>query len=435
MRTLDREIVNRVRERMSRDSGLIYLSDEEFYTRIHEYVEEMIGNESRLSEMKDITNYISISDRVEIECCVADYIRGFGPLGELLRDESVTEIMANRYDEIFVERDGRMELSDVKFESVENMESIMQRIAAEDGKEINQANPMADAMLSDGSRVNMTFPPITLDGPTITIRKFPTETMTAEKLIEYGTLTEELAYILGAMVRSRYNILISGGTSSGKTSFLNAMSGYILPDERIITIEDSAELKLLGIKNYIRMTKRYENSSGTGEVTIRQLIRNALRMTPTRIIVGEVRGAEALDMLQAMNTGHDGSMSTAHANSTEAMLSRLGEMISEGNNGFSDTTIQKQIASSLDIIIQLTRDLNGNRRVAEITEVEGYDENGVKLNRLYITDEYGQLVPTGSRLKKSFKLKNAGYGEVLSFLIENDNVMQFDPVLETNCNL
>ena len=391
------EIANTIRGKMINDTSLYGLSDEQFRNKISDYV----SYSTKLECLTPVEEMI-------INDLVFDYIRGLGPLGVLLRDSSITEIMANRYDSIFIEKDKTMMLSDLAFDSESDMERIMQKIAAEDGKEINQANPMADAMLSDGSRVNMTFPPISIDGPTITIRKFPAETMTMDKLIEYGTLTNEIAGFLGNLVKARYNILISGGTSTGKTSFLNAMSGFIGPRERITTIEDSAELRLSGIKNYVRMTKRYENSSGSGEVTIRQLIRNALRMTPTRIIVGEVRGAEALDMLQAMNTGHDGSMSTAHANSTEAMLSRLGEMVSEGNNSFTDATIQKQISSSLDLIIQLTRDMYDNRRVSEITEVVGVNDGEIILNKLYELNGEGKLEWTGNYMKKTNKLRNAG---------------------------
>ena len=391
------EIANTIRGKMINDTSLYGLSDEQFRNKISDYV----SYSTKLECLTPVEEMI-------INDLVFDYIRGLGPLGVLLRDSSITEIMANRYDSIFIEKDKTMMQSDLAFDSESDMERIMQKIAAEDGKEINQANPMADAMLSDGSRVNMTFPPISIDGPTITIRKFPAETMTMDKLIEYGTLTNEIAGFLGNLVKARYNILISGGTSTGKTSFLNAMSGFIGPRERIITIEDSAELRLSGIKNYVRMTKRYENSSGSGEVTIRQLIRNALRMTPTRIIVGEVRGAEALDMLQAMNTGHDGSMSTAHANSTEAMLSRLGEMVSEGNNSFTDATIQKQISSSLDLIIQLTRDMYDNRRVSEITEVVGVNDGEIILNKLYELNGEGKLEWTGNYMKKTNKLRNAG---------------------------
>ena len=410
MNKQDREIVKIIREKMLNDTSLYCMTDVDFSRSISLYLDKELGDK-----------YLSMERRQDIEACAADYIRGYGPLGELLRDHTVTEIMANNFDRIFVERNGQMEKTDSAFESVEDMERIMQRMAAEDGKEINQANPMVDAMLKDGSRVNMTFPPITLDGPTITIRKFPLEAMTVEKLIEYGTLTPDTAYFLGALVKARYNILVSGGTSTGKTSFLNALSGFIGDGERVITIEDSAELRLSGISNYIRMTKRYENSSGTGEVTIRQLIRNALRMTPNRIIVGEVRGEEALDMLQAMNTGHDGSMSTAHANSTEAMLSRLSEMVSEGNNSFSDETVQKQITSSLDIIIQLTRDMYGNRRIAEITEVVGMDENGIVLNRLYQMNEEGYLVTTGNYMQKLTKLRNAGMLDNAGYLTGYNN--------------
>ncbi len=399
-----RKIVTMIRDHIKETTDYYNLSDEDLQKNIHDVMKRELSGRGFSPEWQE-----------EMERCVMDHIRGWGPLGELLRAKEVTEIMVNRFDCIFVEKSIKeqgsgnvacssvMEQTDVSFESEEALQSIMQKIAAEDRKEINQSTPIADAMLPDGSRVNMTFPPITLGGATLTIRKFPEDPMTLDKLIEYGTLPEKVANFLAVLVQCRYNILISGGTGSGKTSFLNALSQIIPANERVITIEDSAELQLRSVRNLIRMTKRYENSAGTGEITIRQLIRNALRMNPNRIVVGEVRGAEAMDMLQAMNTGHDGSLSTAHANSTEAMLSRLMEMVSEGDHNLSDETIRRQIASSLDVIIHLRKDMSGRRNVAEISEVVGYENGEIILNKMYVTGTDGSLVGTGNAMWKREK--------------------------------
>ena len=289
---------------------------------------------------------------------------------------------------------------------------------------MNQASPIVDTRLPDtppynGSRVNVVLPPISLVGPVVTIRKFSKNPMTIQRLIQYGSLTQDIADFLEVLVKARYNIFISGGTGSGKTTFLNALSNYIPKDERIITIEDSAELQIENVPNLVSMETRNANSTGQGQISIRDLIKSSLRMRPDRIIVGEVRGAEALDMLQAMNTGHDGSLSTGHANSTHDMLSRLETMVLQGSAGLPLPAIRQQISSAVDIIIHLSRLRDHSRKTMAITEVLGLDEHGeILLNPLYEFEEddtstmtvvHGKLKRTGNRMQNTFKLRLAGY--------------------------
>ena len=287
---------------------------------------------------------------------------------------------------------------------------------------VNQANPICDTRLPDGSRVNVVLPPIALCGPTITIRKFSKEPMTIQKLIEYGSLTQDIADKLELLVKAKYNIFISGGTGSGKTTFLNALSNYIPKDERVITIEDSAELQITGIDNLVSLETRNANASGAGQITIRDLIKSSLRMRPERIVVGEVRGGEALDMLQAMNTGHDGSLSTGHANSTNDMLSRLETMVLQGADGLPLEAIKQQIASAVDIIIHLSRLRDKSRKTMAITEVVGIKNGEIELNPLYEFKEdenstmekvSGKLVRTDNPLKNDFKLQLAGIKTII----------------------
>ena len=277
--------------------------------------------------------YCSITQQTSICDQVYSSIRGFGLLDTIMNDETITEVMINGPDNIFIEQSGRLFKLDKQFESQRRLEDVIQRIVALAGREVNQANPICDTRLPDGSRVNVVLPPIALCGPTLTIRKFSKTPMTIEKLIQYGSITREIADKLELLVKAKYNIFISGGTGSGKTTFLNALSNYIPKDERVITIEDSAELQIVGVENLVSLETRNANSSGAGQITIRDLIKSSLRMRPERIVVGEVRGGEALDMLQAMNTGHDGSLSTGHANSTVDMLSRLETMVLQGSAG------------------------------------------------------------------------------------------------------
>ena len=306
---------------------------------------------------------------------------------------------------------------DKHFESEQNLEDIIQRIVGQAGREVNQANPICDTRLPDGSRVNVVLPPISLCGPIVTIRKFSKTPMTIERLIAYGSLTPEIADILKLLVQAKYNIFICGGTGSGKTTFLNALSNYIPKDERVITIEDSAELQIVGIDNLVSLETRNSNASGTGEITIRDLIKSSLRMRPERIVVGEVRGGEALDMLQAMNTGHDGSLSTGHANSTADMLSRLETMVLQGADGLPLDAVRQQIASAIDIMIHLSRLRDKSRKTMEITEVIGYENGEILLNPLYVFEEdenttlekvSGSLKRTDNKMQNVFKLQLAG---------------------------
>ena len=327
------------------------------------------------------------------------------------------DVMRVLADRIFIEQNGRLYKLDKHFESEQNLEDIIQRIVGQAGREVNQANPICDTRLPDGSRVNVVLPPISLCGPIVTIRKFSKTPMTIERLIAYGSLTPEIADILKLLVQAKYNIFICGGTGSGKTTFLNALSNYIPKDERVITIEDSAELQIVGIDNLVSLETRNSNASGTGEITIRDLIKSSLRMRPERIVVGEVRGGEALDMLQAMNTGHDGSLSTGHANSTADMLSRLETMVLQGADGLPLDAVRQQIVSAIDIIIHLSRLRDKSRKTMEITEVIGYENGEIQLNPLYVFEEdenttlekvSGSLKRTKNKMQNVFKLQLAG---------------------------
>ncbi|RCX20432.1 pilus assembly protein CpaF [Fontibacillus phaseoli] len=344
-----------------------------------------------------------------------DSFRGLDVLQPLVDDVTVTEIMINGPDEIFVERDGAVRRLPVSFESKERLEDIIQSIVSGVNRVVNESSPIVDARLKNGSRVNIVLPPIALKGPTMTIRKFPERPMTMDDMVEKGSLSKAAASWLQMLVRSKYNIFISGGTGSGKTTFLNALSQYIPTDERVITIEDSAELQIVTVPNLVSLETRNANTEGRGEITVRDLIRSSLRMRPNRIIVGEVRGGEALDMLQAMNTGHDGSLSTGHANSTGDMISRLETMVLSGAD-LPIGVVRQQVASAIDIFIHLSRLRDRSRRVTEISEVFGMKEGEVVLNRLYQFQEkeevsgkiIGQLESTGNQLLHTEKLRMAG---------------------------
>ena len=378
--------------------------------------------------IKDISNqrlknkYVSIQEKLLINQQVFSSIRGLGLLDTIMRDDNITEIMINGPDHIFIEKNGKLMKLDQKFENERKLEDIIQKIVGMAGREVNQANPIVDTRLPDGSRVNVVLPPISLQGAIVTIRKFSKTPMTMEQLIRYGSITPEIADVLQTLVRAKYNIFISGGTGSGKTTFLNALSNYIPKDERIITIEDSAELQITGIENLVSLETRNANASGSGEITIRDLIKSALRMRPERIVVGEVRGGEALDMLQAMNTGHDGSLSTGHANSVKDMLSRLETMVLQGAEGLPLEAIRQQIASSVDIIIHLSRMRDKTRKTIEITEIVGYENGEIIRNPLYIFEEdkkstlhkvSGSLRRTGNPLKNDMKLKISGNYKII----------------------
>ncbi len=406
MQINEEELVDDIKRFVSENVSLSKISDEELAERIDQIVAD---------RLKDI--YCPIETKVSISQQVYSSIRGFGLLDSIISDDSITEVMINGPEKIFIEKKGRLTRLDKKFESQRKLEDVIQRIVGLAGREVNQANPICDTRLPDGSRVNVVLPPIALCGPTITIRKFSKEPMTINKLIEYGSITQEIADKLELLVKAKYNIFISGGTGSGKTTFLNALSNFIPKDERIITIEDSAELQITGIDNLVSLETRNANASGAGQVTIRDLIKSSLRMRPERIIVGECRGGEALDMLQAMNTGHDGSLSTGHANSTEDMLSRLETMVLQGADGLPLEAIKQQIASAVDIIIHLSRLRDKSRKTMAITEVVGIKNGEIELNPLYEFKEdesstmdkvSGRLVRTGNPLKNDYKLKLSG---------------------------
>ena len=368
------------------------MSDEELQEKIEETVNQRLTGQ-----------YISIDQRILINEQIFSSIRGFGLLDTIIKDENITEVMINGPDDIFVEKNGKLTKLDKNFESEKKLEDVIQRIVGLAGREVNQANPICDTRLPDGSRVNVVLPPIALCGPTVTIRKFSKDPMTIEKLIQYGSITQEIADKLKLLVEAKYNIFIAGGTGSGKTTFLNALSNYIPHDERVITIEDSAELQIKGVDNLVRLETRNANTVGAGQITIRDLIKSSLRMRPERIVVGEVRGGEALDMLQAMNTGHDGSLSTGHANSTKDMLSRLETMVLQGADGLPLDAIRQQIASALDIIIFLARQRDKSRKTMEITEVVGYENGQIVLNPLYVfeEDENSTLEKVSGSLKRT----------------------------------
>ncbi len=354
------------------------VEDEELTRIIHHVLKEAGERE-----------YMSLSDRTALGRDLFNAFRKLDLLQEFLEDEEITEIMINGTQNIFYEKDGRLYQSEKRFMSKEKLEDVIQQIAAGSNRLVNEASPIVDARLPDGGRVNVILAPVALNGPIVTIRKFPKEAVTMQQLIAWGSVSEEVATILAVYVAAGYNIFISGGTGSGKTTFLNALSQYIPKDERIITIEDNAELKIQGIANLVSLEARNANSEGTGQVTIRELIKSALRMRPTRIIVGEVRSAEAIDMLQALNTGHDGSLSTGHANSPKDMLSRLETMVLMGME-MPLPAIRRQIASGIDLIVHLGRLRDKSRKVLEVTEILDYQNGEILLAPIFCFEETGE---------------------------------------------
>lgn len=373
------------------------VSDEE----LAELIDDRIREHSR-------EGILNLEDRLRLRKELFDSYRKLGVLQDLVDDPNVTEIMVNGYDCIFFEKRGRITLWDRKFRSEEELEDLIQQIVGRVNRTVNLASPIADARLEDGSRVHVVLPPVSIDGASLTIRKFP-ESFDMKKLIAKASLTEEAAEFLQVLVRSGYNIFISGGTGSGKTTFLNALSGFIPASERVITIEDSAELQIQHVKNLIRLETREATRDGAEAVTMRDLIRASLRMRPDRIIVGEIRGAEALDMLQAMNTGHDGSLSTGHANSAADALIRIETMVLTGEGGLPLAAIRRQIASAIDLIIQIARLRDRSRRVMEITEVTGYENGEITLSPIFRFEEEGwEDAGVGERKNKKRKEPFAG---------------------------
>ncbi|MGN0695675.1 MAG: CpaF family protein [Oscillospiraceae bacterium] len=366
---------------------------------------------------------LTFKSKKEIKHAVFEAVRGLDILGSIIQDKSITEVMINGYDSIFVEQNGRLRKLPDKFESTDRLIDIITKFVREAGRAVNESEPIVDTRLADGSRVNVVMPPVALNGPIVTIRRFPEEAMTVQKLIDYGSITPEVAEFIEKLVRAKYNIFVSGGTGSGKTTFLNALSNFIPSYERVITIEDSAELQIKNIPNLVRLETRNANAAGAGAITIRDLIKSSLRMRPERIIVGEVRGGEALDMLQAMNTGHDGSLSTGHANSPQDMLSRLETMVLSGSPGLPLEAIRQQINSAVDIIIHLSRMRDFSRKTISICEVEKYENGQIKLNPLFefredenstVKKVSGRLTRTENKMVHTEKFINAGIYDFLS---------------------
>lgn len=368
MRNTER-LYDRVIEKMDMTCNM---EDEELQELIHEVLEEASKEE-----------FIPLQEKIRISKELFNAFRKLDILQELIEDDEITEIMINGTDHIFLEKAGRIFESDRRFVSVAKLEDVIQQIAAGANRYVNEASPIVDARLEDGSRVNVVLRPVALNGPIMTIRKFPKEAVTMKQLIDWGSISQEAVNFLKILVESKYNIFVSGGTGSGKTTFLNALSDYIPKDERIITIEDNAELQIKGVSNLVRLEARNANLEGEGAVTIRDLIKSALRMRPDRIIVGEVRGDETVDMISsAMLNGHSGSMSTGHANNPMDMLHRLETMMLMGIE-LPLIAIQQQIASALDVIIHLGRLRDKSRKVLEITEVLGYENGRIQLQTLY----------------------------------------------------
>lgn len=371
------------------------LSDQE----ILEQIDDLILNGMRESAL-------SLKEKVQLRQELFYSVRKLDVLQELIEDDSVTEIMVNGPESIFVERAGKLKKWEKGFTSREKLEDVIQQIVGRCNRVVNESMPIVDARLENGARVNAVIRPVALNGPILTIRRFPDTPITMEKLIALGSLPRECAEFLKTLVKARYSMVIGGGTGSGKTTFLGALSNYIPKDERLITIEDNAELKIQGVQNLVRLEAKMANVDGGTSITIRDLIRTALRMRPDRIVVGEVRGGEAVDMLQALNTGHEGSLSTAHANSAVDMLSRLETMTLMGVE-LPLEAIRRQIASGVDILIHLGRMRDKSRKVLEITEVCGFEEHEIKTRTLYRWQEGRGLVQTAELLNRE-KLVRAG---------------------------
>lgn len=350
----------------------------------------------------------SLRERVSLRQELFNSLRKLDVLQELIEDESVTEIMVNGPGAIFVEREGRLSRYEKTFSSPEKLDDVIQQVVGRCNRVVNESSPIVDARLEGGERVNVVIPPVALDGPILTIRRFPSRPITMEKLLALGSITEECSHLLSCLVKARYSILVGGGTGSGKTTFLGALAEFIPPEERIITIEDNAELKLqTHIENLVRLEAKRSNNGGEVQVTIRDLIKSALRMRPDRIIVGECRGGEALDMLQALNTGHDGSLSTAHANSTFDMLSRLETMCLMAPPALPLESIRRQIASGVDILVHLGRRRDKTRKLLEVSEVLGFAGGEVKIHPLYAWEEGRGLVQKDEICRRE-KLQRAG---------------------------
>lgn len=404
------EIYNRVRHRISENRDLFVNQDLQYIrNNLWKIIEdEMEANRSEWM----LTSY----ERAEVLELIMHTMFGYGILEPLIHDSTITEIMVNGLDKIYIEKNGSLiqakdrQGKPLKFNKNEELMHVIEKIVSPINRKINESDPIVDARLPNGSRVNVVLYPIALDGSTLTIRKFPEKPYTMKQLIGFETLSQELADLLEILVKARYNIIISGGTGSGKTTFLNALSMFIPAQSRLITIEDAAELKLSMAENLIRLETRPPNMEGKGEIKMRDLLKTALRMRPDRIIVGEVRGGEALDMLQAMNTGHDGSLSTGHANTALDMLSRLETMVLMAGLELPLSAIRQQITSAVDFIVHLSKMRDGKRRVVEIVEVLGVNNQSIEIQSIYKWDESrGSLLPTGIPIQSMDKWTAAGY--------------------------
>ncbi len=347
---------------------------------------------------------LGLKEKIAYQKKLFDSVRGLDVLQDLIDDSRVTEIMVNGPDAIFIERSGKISLYEKQFSSKEKLEDVVHQIVGKCNRVINESMPIVDARLENGSRVNVVVEPACIGGPVMTIRRFPDEPITMEKLIAYGSISQEAAKLLKLLVKSGYSIMIGGGTSAGKTTFLNALSNYIPKEERIITIEDTAELQIQGIENLVRMEARSANMEGSTGITIRDLIKTALRMRPDRIIVGEVRKEEAIDLLQAWNTGHDGSLGTAHANSCQDMISRLETMVLMGMQ-LPLEAIRRQIASGIDIMVHLERMRDRKRRVVEIQEIVGFENNEVVMRPLYLWNDKKEVLEKVNEMTRKGKLE------------------------------
>jgi len=380
--------------------------------QLHILAREELG---RIVEAEQLA--LSAGERNRLIAEIGADVLGFGPLESLLDDDSITEIMVNRYDQIYIERDGKLHELAAQFSGEAQLRRVIERIVARVGRRIDESSPLVDARLDDGSRVNAIIPPLAVNGASLTIRKFAKTPLTAADLIGFQTMTEEIAAVLWAAVRGRLNILVSGGTGTGKTTLLNVLSGFIPGDERIITIEDAVELQLQQ-EHVVRLESRPPNIEGRGEVTIRDLVRNSLRMRPDRIVIGEVRGGESLDLLQAMNTGHEGSISTIHANSPRDALSRLETLVLMAGMDLPLRAIREQVASAIDIIVQISRMRDGSRRITQVTEVQGMEGEVIVLQDAFLfdyaagLDEHGRFlghaVSTGVRPRFADRLRELG---------------------------
>lgn len=369
--------------------------------------EELLGLIDEKIHETALKRGLWLEERKQMRKEIFQSMRQLDILQELLENPGITEIMINGKDDIFIEQGGKLSRWENRFESEEKLSNIIQQMVAGCNRVVNEASPIVDARLANGSRINVVLKPIALNGPIVTIRRFPEKPIDMKRLVEFGALQESHSLFLRTLVLAGYNILISGGTGSGKTTFLNALSNFIPNEERIITIEDSAELQLISIENLVRLETRNANTEGCKPITIRDLIKTALRMRPDRIVVGEVRGAEAVDLLQAMNTGHDGSLSTGHSNSAADMISRLETMVLMGMD-IPLEAIRQQIASALDIIIHLGRLRDKSRKVLEITEVCAYEEGGICLRPLFVYRYESARLEQERELKNVAKLQAAG---------------------------